>query len=162
MSCLYGNKASLPDKAFYSMVPITENPCGWTHLHWGFSHRQQVVNKGFDWVLSLWKCLRHMNLCLNMYSSLYRELWWDHLYTWPLFQYGLWWNYQHASADSLNSSWEVSNPESGRMTLRVSTLKDLIHLFLQRLIHLCVWLSDYYCCYEQIVNKHKQTFNWMA
>ncbi len=65
-------KPCFPDEAFYSMVPITENPCGWP---WAdtFTLRiqsQAAISQQRLWLSFIfWNSLRHMNLCL------YCELW---------------------------------------------------------------------------------------
>lgn len=62
-------KLCLPDEAFYSMVPITENPCGWP---WADTFTLRIQSQAAISQQRLWlsfislKGSQHMNLCLNM------------------------------------------------------------------------------------------------
>lgn len=62
-------KLCLPDEAFYSMVPITENPCGWP---WADTFTLRIQSQAAISQQRLWlsfislKESQHMNLCLNM------------------------------------------------------------------------------------------------
>lgn len=62
-------KPCLPDEAFYWMVPITENPCGWP---WADTFTLRIQSQASISQQRLWlsfislKESQHMNLCLNM------------------------------------------------------------------------------------------------
>lgn len=85
MSRLYGNKALLawrrPSIQWCQLQRILVADPELTHLHWGFSHRWLLVNKGIDWVLSPWKSLKTFESLPEYVLLLICEydLYWGHL-----------------------------------------------------------------------------------
>lgn len=104
-------KPRFPDEAFYSMVPITENPCGWPCADM-FTLRiqsQAAISQQRLWLSFIFlkesQTFESLHESIN-WRALFRAVEWAFLYAdiWPFFvnhiHYCLWGNDRHAFADS--------------------------------------------------------------
>lgn len=107
-------KPCFPDEAFYSMVPITENPCGWP---WADTFTLRIQSQAAISQQRLWLSFIFLKEsqtyvflpeCKNQ-QALLRAAVWAFVYAdiWPLFlnhiHYCLWVNYCHAFAEFLGA-----------------------------------------------------------